>query len=284
VTSADVGTCGADDAAQSIDVVHGQELLGSIRVWLPGGAGLRPGDVRLLEALADQAAVVFRNVALEALLEVHVADLDRTTHDLARSRVRIIEADDRARRTMEAAISRDVLPHLSAVSAGIRRARVANDTGLDTGLDDLVARTNTALESLRELTRGLFPTQLARAGIDPALRSLLARRGLAGALRVDRSCAGRRFSPGAEAAVYSCCVAAVRELLQVTSLELSLVTGELVLVVRGTRRAAGDEVQGILDRAEAVGGSVTATRGGLVVRIPVDEGMPASAGGVVPDL
>ena len=38
-----------------------------------------------------------------------------------------------------------------------------------------MADTNAALEALRELTRGVFPTQLARAGLVPALRSLLAR-------------------------------------------------------------------------------------------------------------
>ena len=86
----------------------------------PAGRQLRRSDVRLLEALADQTAVVFRNVALQAQLAAHVAELDRTTEALARSRSRIIEADDAARRTMEAAISRDVLPHLATVPAGHR--------------------------------------------------------------------------------------------------------------------------------------------------------------------
>jgi hypothetical protein len=72
--------------------------------------------------------------------------------------------------------------------------------------------------------------------------------------------------------------------MHATSVELSLVAGELVLVVRGTWRGSGDEVQGILDRAEAVGGSVTSTREQLVVRIPADGVVPALVGGVVPQL
>ena len=77
-----------------------------------------------------------------------------------------------------------------------------------------MAATNDALESLRELTRGVFPTQLARSGVEPALRSLLARNGLASALHVDASAAGRRFSPRVEAAVYFCCAEASRSAVE----------------------------------------------------------------------
>src|SRR4051794_1747991 len=205
------GTPGEEADAHDVPVRHGREQLGSIRVWLSGGAP-RTSDVRLLEALADQTAVAFRNVGLQAQLAAHVAELDRTTEELARSRSRIIEADDVARRTMEGAISRDVLPHLSAVPLGIVQAREANAAGLaHTGLDDLVLTTNTALESLRDLTRGLFPTQLSRPGLEPALRSHLARSGLARTLQVDPTVAGRRFMHAVEAAVYSCLVSGARE-------------------------------------------------------------------------
>ena len=76
--------------------------------------------------------MAFRNTALETQLAAHVAELDRTTRELADSRSRIIEADDAARRTLEAAISRDVLPHLASVperlvSAREPRARVARE-------------------------------------------------------------------------------------------------------------------------------------------------------------
>jgi len=55
------------------------------------------------------------------------------------------------------------------------------------------ARTERVLEALRDLTRGLFPTQLARSGLEPALRSALRRTGQAGALRLDQDVARRRF-------------------------------------------------------------------------------------------
>jgi hypothetical protein len=263
------GTPGEEADAHDVPVRHGREQLGSIRVWLSGGAP-RTSDVRLLEALADQTAVAFRNVGLQAQLAARVAELDRTTAELARSRARIIEADDVARRTMEGAISRDVLPHLSTVPAGIVRAREANAAGLDrTGLDDLVLTTNTALEALRDLTRGLFPTQLSRSGLEPALRSHLARSGLSGALHVDATVSGRRFVHVVEAAVYSCLVGAAREFDQLSAIDLFLAEHELVVRQRGTRHEDAD-LQAILDRAEAVGGAMSIGPDELMIRIPAD--------------
>ncbi len=268
MVAASWGTAGDPADAHEVAVRHGREELGSIQVWPGSGRQVRPSDVRLLEALADQTAVAFRNVGLQAQLAAHVAELDRTTEELARSRSRIIEADDAARRTMEGAISRDVLPHLAGIPGGITRAREANAAGsANTGLDGLVVSTNTALEALRDLTRGLFPTQLSRSGIEPSLRSHLARSGQAEALHLDALAAGRRFAAPVEAAVYSCSVGAVREFVDVASVELSLQEDDLVVQVRGTRHADAD-LQGVLDRAEALGGSLSAGVDELVLRIP----------------
>jgi hypothetical protein len=286
VSSAVTGTADADADAHEVPVRHGREQLGSIRVWLRRGAQVHASDQRLLEALADQTAVVFRNVGLQGRLAAHVADLDRTTEELARSRSRIIEADDAARRTMEAAISRDVLPHLIAVPAGITRAREANAaslertslerTGLErTGLDDRVDATNTALEALRDLTRGLFPTQLARSGLEPSLRSHLARSGLGGALHVDPTVSGRRFVHPVEAAVYSCLVGAAREFAQLSAIDVSLVGHDLVVQLRGTEREDAD-LQAVLDRAEAVGGTMTSGPEGVLIHIPADAVAPVA--------
>ena len=231
--------------------------LGTITVWIPKGRLLRPSDVRLLSALADQAAVAFRNTAMESQLAGHVADLDRTTRELERSRTRIIQADDAARRTLEAAISREVLPHLVGLPDDLGRVRAAMSAGAsDIGIELLVAGTNSALESLRELTRGVFPTQLARSGIEPALRSYLARSGLAHTLLVDPSAAASRFSARVEAAVYFCAAEAARTAPRLSAIELSRVEADLVLRICGVA-AGGVDAEAIGDRVEAVGGSAT---------------------------
>lgn len=262
-------------SSHAVPVRSADVTLGAIEVHLPRGRSLRPTDERLLRALADQAAVAFRNTAMEAQLADHVAELDRTARELAESRTRLVEADAVVRRELEAAISRDVLPRLVALPEQLRTARAAvTEGGAANGLDLLVASSNAALESLRELTRGVFPTQLARGGIEPALRSLLARTEPEPTMTIDPTVAGRRFPARVESALYFCCVEAMR--LRPTAIELSITGEELVLLIGGLARRAGD-LRPVLDRVEAVGGSLSTAGGTLAARIPVDVDEPASA-------
>jgi hypothetical protein len=230
-------TWGEESATSNIHTaVVGDD--GTISVGIPRGRGMRATDERLLRALADQAAVAFRNVALEAELDEHVSALDRTTVELARSRARILEADDAVRRDLEAAISRDVLPHLVAVADGLHDVRA---------VEPLIDEVNTGLEALRDLTRGIFPTQLARAGIQVALRSFQ--------LTVDPGLSGRRFPPRVEAAVYFCCT-------QTDATSGSLGASGLTL------EGVSEVPQQVVDRVEAAGGSVSLSEGVLTVALP----------------
>jgi GAF domain-containing protein len=275
-----------DTTSHVVPVSSSGVTLGTIRIEVLRGRPLRASDLRLLAALGNQAAVAFRNAALETQLADHVDDLDLTTRQLAQSRSRIIEADDAVRRALEAAISRDVLPRLTALPGDLRQARAAVAAGTPAnGLDLLVASTNTALEDLRELTRGVFPTQLGRFGIEPALRSFLARTDPAPSLSVDSSASGRRFPARVETAVYFCCVEAARSVPAM--IELGIEEGELVLRIGGLPGSAVD-LQQVIDRAEAVGGSVSVDTRALVLRVPVDHpsasAVDATAGGGNPGL
>ncbi len=211
---------------------------GGISVALPRGRRLRAADDRLLHALADQAAVAFRNVALEAELATHVTTLDRTTQELARSRARLVEADDAVRRDLESAISREVLPHLVAVADGLRTGRPVTQ---------LIDEVTLGLEALRDLTRGVFPTQLSRGGVEAALRAF--------PLTVAPALSGRRFPPRVEAAVYHCCTGT-----GATSAELAPST----LTLLGVEAVP----QQVVDRVEAAGGSVSRSDGVVTVLLP----------------
>ena len=253
----------------AVPVLSGDADLGRIEVAIPKGRRLRSTDERLLAALADQAAIAFRNEAMETQLARHVAALDRTTDELAESRVRIIEADDAVRRALEEAISREVLPHLVTVAEELGRIRL--EGGPPTaGVDDLLTGVNTSLESLRELTRGVFPTQLARAGVEPALRSFLAQSHLPATLTVDPSAAGRRFATRVEAAVYFFATEAVAAGPGPISMDLATDEATLLLEVTGVERTMFDQ-QGVLDRVEAAGGSLSGDDGVLALRIPVGQ-------------
>ncbi|MGY2704468.1 hypothetical protein [Nocardioides sp. HB32] len=256
-------------------------VLGSIDVALPRGRALDSGDLRLLEAVAQQAAMAFRNTVLASQLAAHVEELERRTRQLTASRLRLVQADDEARRGLEATIAREVLPLIADLPArvGVVRSAIAAG-GLDPGIDPLVADTNAALESLRELSRGVFPAQLSRAGLVPALGSMLARVDGAPTLTVE-GLAGLRFSPRVEAALYFCCVEATRPEHAVSSLRLELDGPDLRLRIAEVDPPGLDLVT-ITDRLGAAGGSVEIDGRVLLVSVPASAVVAKAVAGVEP--
>ena len=100
-------------------------------------------------------------------------------------------------------------------------------------LDPSVDALNSAMESLREITRGVFPAQLARSGLPTALRSHFARTGGSQHLVVDDDAGRRRFDSQVEAAAYFCAAEAARCLADPVNVALSVVDGELRVTVTG---------------------------------------------------
>jgi signal transduction histidine kinase len=256
-------------------VQEGGISLGTIEVTIPNGRPLRSSDVRLLRAIADQAAVAFRNMAMEAQLNGHVVALDGTTKELASSRARIVGADDAARRSLAAGISREVLPHLWGISdeldqpCGILR-------GSPQRIDDMVSEVTVALESLRVLTHGVFPAQLGRSGLEPALRSHLRERGLSCSLEIAPDAQGQRFPARVEAAVYFAATRAVGTGVQDGEIVLVIAEDDLHCTVRGAAPAPRD-LQGIRDRVEAVGGTLRLSTDALELQVPQTTASPQAA-------
>jgi uncharacterized membrane protein YidH (DUF202 family) len=278
VVSGTWGWWGADHEEapdQVVPVESGGRTLGRIAVALPRGRSLRPADERLLEALADQTAVAFRNTSLAGTLADRVAELDRTTRQLAQSRLRLIAADDAARRALEAAITRRVLPFLEVLPQRIDEARdsVARGEGAES-VDGLVDGTNEALEALRELTRGVFPAQLARAGLETTLGSLLGRAPVETRLAVSANGA-ERHPARVEAAVYFCCAEVVAAATARLDVELG---GEDDLTLRITGRHGALDLAGITDRVAAVGGELEVTDQVVELRVPVPQQVASPVG------
>ena len=267
--SADWGQIDLDTALPyDVPIRSRGAMVGHITVLVPKGRTLRAADARLLLALADQTAIAFRNTAMATELAERVAALDRITHELEESRARIIDADDSARRILEAAISRDVLPQLLALPDRVQHAREVVASGVTyPGLEEMVDDTNAALDSLRELTRGVFPTQLARTGLEPALRSCLSRGGLATTLEVAPDAVSQRFSTRVETAVYFCCAEAVRAMSDRSLVEVTTDGAALLLRISGLAIDVID-LQSMRDRISAVDGTLTRDAGVLSVRIP----------------
>jgi signal transduction histidine kinase len=118
---------------------------------------------------------------LGGLLRSHVSRLDAELRDrleeLRASRARLVEAGDAARRRLERDLHDGAQARLVALGLllGRARARATADPDLDALLARAVEELHTSLDELRELARGIHPAVLSDRGLEPALRSLVAR-------------------------------------------------------------------------------------------------------------
>ena len=108
------------------------------------------------------------------LLGTAIANADSRA-ELAGSRARIIAAGDDARRRIERDLHDGAQQRLVTLTAALRRA----DAKLPPGADELRADLTrvaegltTAVDELRELSRGIHPSILTEGGLSPALKAL----------------------------------------------------------------------------------------------------------------
>lgn len=101
--------------------------------------------------------------------------LARTHDELRRSRARVVSAGDRERERIERNIHDGAQQRLVALGVRLRLAgqlaRQGRPTDADE-LDALHAEAQDAIDELRELARGIYPSILAERGLADALRSL----------------------------------------------------------------------------------------------------------------
>lgn len=236
----------------AVPVADEAGALGSITLGFEHSGAAGDPERSLMTGIAAQAALAFRNARLELQLAGQVAALADQTRNLEASRRRLIDAADRERERLEEAISRDVLPILSQVRADIASSGRPVDPAEVTRLIDDTTR---ALEALRELTRGIFPTVLPRSGLGAALSAHVARAHPGTAF--DASALGpARFDPRVEAAAYYCAVEALRGASGTPSLTVAVRGDTLVVEVHGDDPATLDE-RAVEDRLAACGGTLT---------------------------
>ena len=126
-----------------------------------------------------------RNAQLAAQLRVQVDQAGAQTEELEASRLRLLAAQESQRQRLTRAVSAEVLPHLAQLRVGLAQAAAATDpTAASRFLDAAMETTTRALEALRDIARGVFPPLLARRGLAAALRLYAARAG--GPRRPDR--------------------------------------------------------------------------------------------------
>jgi hypothetical protein len=267
---------GAAAPEVSFPVLHDGEPLGGLAVTMPPGRGLRRTERRLLTGFTDQLGAAFRACRLEARLASQVRLLTSRREQLERSRLRLVTAQSAERLRFESAIASEVLPHLATMpdELAVLAARPgASDAPWPSEeVERLIVRVGAALDALRRLTRGVFPAQLVRRGLAPALGAHLEQTGVPHELTVEGD-AGRRFDARVESVVYFCTVELVRSLAGPARVRLVLSGDRIAVTVTGPPGSTGADTEHVVDRAEAIGGVVhrerLAGRARVVVEVPV---------------
>jgi signal transduction histidine kinase len=217
-------------------------------------------DKRLLADIATQAGLGMRTAQLAAELRAQVDQASAQTEELDASRLRLLAAQASQRIRLTRAVSTEVLPHLSRLRVELAQASGAADaTTANRLLDAASVTTNRALTALRDIARGVFPPLLARRGLAAALRLYAARAGGRVVLAVSAPAKAERLPLTLEAVMYFCAVETVRELGGSAIIELDLEDSHLTLTVTATELSGSlaDAGQGVVDRVLASGGTVT---------------------------
>jgi signal transduction histidine kinase len=238
-----------------VEVRHLGELLGALSVTMPPSDPMNPSKERLVRDLAAQAGLVLRNV--------------RLIEELRASRRRIVTAQDERAKQLERNLHDGAQQQLVALGVQLSLAsRVAarESPEMAETLEGLRAQATDALENLRDLARGIYPPLLADQGLVVALEAQARKAALP--VEVEGEGIGR-YPQEVEAAIYFCCLEALQNVAKyanASSARLGLVdldgTVSFTVSDDGTgfdpaRTPLGTGLQGMKDRLEAVGGTLT---------------------------
>jgi signal transduction histidine kinase len=188
---------------RAVAVRHQGELLGALSVRKRRGESLTPIEQKLLDDLANQAGLVLKNVGL-------TAELLQRLDELRASRQRLVAAQDEARRRLERNLHDGAQQHMVAlkVKLGLARALAKKDPARARELvGQLTADADEALQTLRDLARGIYPPLLADQGLAAALEAQARRATLPVAVEADGV---GRYPREVEAAVYFCVLEALQ--------------------------------------------------------------------------
>lgn len=166
----------------------------------------------LVDAIGAGALLSLENAGLEEKLRASAEELRASAEELRASRARIVSASAEERRRIERDLHDSAQNRLVAlrVKLGLAEERAA-DTGCEELHQTLVAlgeEAQDALDSVRAIAHGIYPSLLATRGLGEALAAEVDVATVPVRLVGDEGMA--RSTPDAEAAVYFCCLEAIQ--------------------------------------------------------------------------
>lgn len=265
-----------DDACTGTVLVTDEgEVLGALTVTKRPNEPLTDSDSNLLQQLAAQAGLLLRNAKLSA-------DLSRRLDELLASRQRLVAAQDEARRMLERDLHDGAQQQLIAINMRLGRLRTRVVT-VDEQLADVVASlqadVDAAIDNIRALSRGIYPSLLADKGLAAALQSSC--RDAPVPVGVEGTATVGRLPQDIEAAAYFCVMEALQNVFRharATRAVVSLRRADDRLIV-----GVSDDGCGYLPRERPVGSGlinitdrVEALQGRVMLRSALGEGSSVS--------
>ena len=270
-----------------LEVRHQGEMHGSLAVWCYPGEELRANEKGVLTDVALQAGLLLHNAQLSA-------ELARRLEELRASRLRLVSAQNSERRRLERDLHDGAQHDLVALRMKLGLAEGVARTSspeLAAVLSELRDDTAATLETIRRLSRGLYPPLLESQGLAAALAAHARRV----PVPVDVNVSDLRFDRDVETAVYFCCVEALQNAAKHSCASrawISIRNGDAHVSFeigddgRGfdaAARRSGAGLQNIRDRIDALEGSVKVESGptGTIIRgqVPVQTGASSIGSG-----
>jgi signal transduction histidine kinase len=244
------------------------ERPGDDRVRTPVSRGGAPMGVIVHDAALDERPHLLTSVIEAAGLAIEIArlrvELRRQLEEVEASRARIVAAGYEERRRIERDLHDGAQQRLVSIGLALRHLQhelPAGAAAADTMLDEVVAEVGGAIDELREIARGVHPSQLDD-GIGPALHELAGRASIPVEVRVS----SERFPSSLEAAAYFIVCEGLTNAVKHARASAIVVSaqrqnGSLVVSVcddgvGGAVASAGSGLTGLADRVAAQGGTL----------------------------
>jgi signal transduction histidine kinase len=268
-----------DPAARRARIGRADAPIGEVEITLPPGESLGESEERLLAAVAAQADVSLRRLRL-------AAELAERVDELAASRTRMAQAEERGRRRLERDLHDGVQQEVVALIAKLRLARIQiqrDPARVDSTLQEAQGEAGQMLTDLRELARGIHPAVLGSRGLVEAIEAVAARMPIGVSVNADDRVRSTRYAEEIEGAAYFTVTEGLANVLKHSGASEASVTisaADSGIALRLEDDGCGFDpdrggytgLQGLRDRLEAVGGSLRVDSGSsgttLAARLP----------------
>ncbi len=152
----------------AVPLIYKEKVIGVIEATNKIKGNFNEHDLEMLESLTNSAAIAIENARLFGEVRVNREQLRHLAQQL-------VSAQEKERQRLSHELHDEAGQALTALKIGLELIQVDLPTDTDNigqRLGDAIELTDTAMEQLRALARGLRPPGLDKAGLTPTLESL----------------------------------------------------------------------------------------------------------------